>query len=73
MKGAGLIEDEEGTDLPDLAAAREAALEDLKALVGNSIIDGEDGAVAVVVTDETGERVAAVPMVAALPQSVLPA
>jgi hypothetical protein len=26
-KGASLIEDEEGTDLPNLSAAREAALE----------------------------------------------
>jgi hypothetical protein len=70
-QGASLIEDEEGTDLPNLSAAREAALEDLKLLVSSAIRHGGDVAEAMIVTDDTGARVAAVPIVATLPQPVV--
>ncbi len=73
-KGDELIEDEEGTELTSLAEARDNALEDLRQFVGNAIKDGVDvPAELMIVVDDAGRRVAAVPIVAVLPQSVLDA
>jgi hypothetical protein len=67
-----IIEDEEGSDFPSLAAARDHALADMKALLAEAIKDGEDPHFeAVVVADAHGRHVAAVPIVAALPPGIV--
>ena len=64
-----LIEDEEGTEFPTSAAARDYALKAARELLGESIKHGEGGPFeAVFVADEDGKEVAAVPFVAALPE-----
>jgi hypothetical protein len=58
--------------LPDVSAAREEAVAALRHLVGEAIKHGrQNGADAILVTDQDGRRVVAVPMVAALPPMVI--
>jgi hypothetical protein len=70
--GSELIQDQEGTELSDLPSAREAALEDMRHFVGDAIKNGKEvPADAIIVFDDEGRRVAAIPLVAVLPQLVL--
>jgi hypothetical protein len=64
----GLIEDDNGLDLPDLAAARQAAFEAARGLAAQAVRRGEDGPWnAIVVTDAAGKPVLELPLEEALP------
>jgi hypothetical protein len=64
----GLIGDDEGLDLPDIAAARQAALEAARDLAAQAVRHGNDGPwKAIVVCDETGKLVLELPLEEALP------
>jgi hypothetical protein len=68
-----LIEDNEGSDLPSLAVARDGAMRDMQELLGEAIRHGKDDLVfeAVIIADEQGRHVASVPIVAALPAAIV--
>jgi hypothetical protein len=67
-----LFEDEEGSDLPSLAAAREHALSAMHELLGDAVKGGNEAEVeAIVIADERGTELAAVPVLLALPPTVL--
>jgi len=67
-----LHEDDEGSELPSLAVAREQALRGVHELVGEAIKhDDELRYEAIVVADEQGAHLAAVPVVAALPSTIV--
>ena len=67
-----LIEDEEGSELPDLKTARDQASASLREQLGAAIRAGtENGIEAIVVMDEQQCRLAEVPAVAALPSALL--
>jgi hypothetical protein len=68
----GLIEDEEGSELASLAVAKEHAMRALHEIVGDAIKRGEEAQFeAVVVADEGGTQLAAVPLLAALPSTIV--
>jgi hypothetical protein len=70
-RGDEIIEDDEGTDLPNTAEARERALQSAREILTEAIKGGwELYADALIVTDDQGEPVAFVPLVEALPQTV---
>ena len=63
-----VLEDEEGSELPSLAVAKKQAILALRELVGDAIKRGGELQIeAIVVADQQGTHVAAVPLVAALP------
>ena len=67
-----MLEDEEGSDLPSLAAAKEHALTGMQELVGDAIKTGNGVEIeAIVLADERGRHLAAVPLVMALPPTVV--
>ena len=67
-----MLEDEEGSDLPSLAAAKEHALTGMQELVGDAIKTGNGVEIeAIVLADERGTHLAAVPLVMALPPTVV--
>jgi hypothetical protein len=67
-----LIEDEEGSDLPSLAAARDEAMSAMHEILGAAIKNGEDLKFeAVIVADDHGRHVASVPVLAALPAMIV--
>jgi hypothetical protein len=68
----GIVEDEEGSSLASLREARDEALKAAKELLGKTIKHGEDAAFeAVLVVDEEGKQLAAVPVIAALPEAIV--
>ena len=70
----GLIEDEEGSDFPTLAAARDQAVICLREVTAAAIKHGDNlETEALVVADEHGNQVASVPLAAALPEVVVKA
>ena len=67
-----VFEDEEGSDLPSLAAAKEHALSAMQELVGDAIKRGNEAEIeAIVLADERGTHLAAVPLVMALCPTVV--
>jgi hypothetical protein len=69
--GAARIEDEEGSDLPSLAAAREEAVAAARQLWAAAILEGRDlSAKSFVLADSEGCILATVPFVDALPTSL---
>jgi hypothetical protein len=67
-----LVKDEEGSELPSLAAAKEHALLAMHDLVADAIKRGTEARCeTVIVADERGSQVAAVPLVAALPATIV--
>ena len=65
------IEDPDGSNLPDLEAARIYAIESARELWVNAIKTGRDLSDAFFeITDSTGERLAVVPLVEGLPQGL---
>jgi hypothetical protein len=67
-----LMEDEEGTDFPTFAAARDEAVIAMRELVGEAIKNGEEIPYEmIVVADEQGRHVASVPLVAPVPATLL--
>jgi hypothetical protein len=67
-----LIEDEEGSDLRSLAAAKQQALRAMQELVGDALKQGEEAPCeAIIVADERGSHLAAVPVLAALPPTIV--
>jgi hypothetical protein len=67
-----LIEDEEGSDLPSLSVAKEHAMLAMHDLVSDTIRRGDEPSFeAVVVADERGTHLAAVPLLAALPSTII--
>ena len=62
-----LIEDHEGSDLPDLEAARVEALKDARSILAEKVKHGQiiDGQ-RIEIVDDTGEVVAELPMRAAI-------
>lgn len=68
-KGAHLIEDEEGVDLPTHAHARAQAVEAARELWVDAIRTGSDlDADAFVIANEEGQQVTIVPVTDALPK-----
>lgn len=61
--GSGLIEDPDGSDLPDLDAARAEALASAREILANRLRSGEvlDGQ-SIEITDAAGEVLATVPL-----------
>jgi len=71
-QGTELHADEEGAELPDLAAARAEALNGLRSLLGEAMRFGDDVKIeALIIADEEGQQLAAIPVIAALPPSLL--
>jgi hypothetical protein len=69
-----LIEDEEGSELPSLPAARDRALTSMRQILGDSIRHGHEVNIeAIVVVDERGDQAASVPVAAVLPQVMVKA
>ena len=67
-----LIEDEEGSDLPSLGVAKEHAMLAMHDLVADAIRRGDEPSFeAIVVADERGTHLAAVPLLAALPSTIV--
>jgi hypothetical protein len=67
-----VVKDEEGTELPTLAAARDYALQAARELLGEIIRHGEEAPFeTVVVARSDGKELAAVPVVAALPAPIV--
>jgi hypothetical protein len=67
LSEAGLVEDLEGTELPDLEAARLEAIEDARQLMSDAVRIGYDiAARSVEVRNEAGEMVLLVPFAEAL-------
>jgi hypothetical protein len=67
-----VVADEEGSDLPSLAVAKEHAVLAMHELLGDAIKRGDDPQFeAIVVADEGGTHLAAVPLVAALPSRIV--
>ncbi|MEA2895592.1 MAG: hypothetical protein QOJ84_1207 [Bradyrhizobium sp.] len=67
-----LIEDEEGSDLPSLGVAKEHAMLGMHDLVSDAIKRGDEPQFeAIVVADERGTHLAAVPLLAALPSMIV--
>jgi hypothetical protein len=63
-----LREDEEGVELRDLSVAREEALNGLRSLFGEALRFGDDMKTeALIIADEHGRELAAIPITAALP------
>ena len=69
-----LIEDEEGSEFPTLAAARDRALTSMRDILGKSIRHGQDVDIeAIIVVDERGDQAASVPVAAVLPEVMVKA
>jgi hypothetical protein len=68
QNGTELLEDEEGTELPDLGVARDYALDDLRSLVVEAIRQGSKLRLEALIIAAGCERLLMVPVVAALPQ-----
>jgi hypothetical protein len=67
-----VLEDEEGSELPSLAIAKQHAMLAMHDLVGDAIKQGvELQFEAIVITDERGTHLAAVPLLAALPSTIV--
>ena len=67
-----VLEDEEGSDLPSLAVAKQHAMLAMHDLIGDAIKQGEEPRFeAIVVADEHGTHLAAVPLLAALPSTIV--
>jgi hypothetical protein len=70
-RDAVLLEDPGGSDLPDVATAREQALGAVRDLWASAIIEGEDlSGQMFVIADEHGEQFVLVPFIDALPQGL---
>jgi hypothetical protein len=68
----GVFEDDEGSDLANLTEAKEQALRAMQELVSAAIRSGNEAEVeAIVIADERGTQLAAVPLVMALPPTVV--
>jgi hypothetical protein len=68
----GLVEDEDGSEFASLAAAKEHAMLAMHELVGDAIKQGEEPEFeAIVLADEHGTHLAAVPLLAALPRKIV--
>jgi hypothetical protein len=71
FKGA-LVEDQDGSELASLAIAKEHAMLSMHELIGDAIKQGEQLEIeAIVVADERGTHLAAVPVLAALPAAIV--
>jgi hypothetical protein len=67
-----LLEDEEGTEFPNLAAARDYATQAMRELLAEVIEHGESARFdMVVVADEDGRHVTSVPVAAPLPATLV--
>ena len=68
----GLIEDPDGTEWANLALAREQAVLSLHEIIGEAVKHGDQLNIeAIIITNEQGTHLAAVPIVAALPASIV--
>jgi hypothetical protein len=66
-----VTEDEEGSDLPSLTVARDHALDSLRELVAAAVRGLQQGQIEmIVVADEEGRQLAAIPFIVALPPKV---
>jgi hypothetical protein len=67
-----VVEDEEGSDLPSTAAAKQQAVLAMLELVSDAIKSGHQLEIeAIIVADESGTNIAAVPILAALPSTIV--
>jgi len=67
-----VVEDEEGSDFPSLAVAKEHAMQAMHELVGEAVKQGDEPSFeAIVIADERGRHLAAVPLLAALPSTIV--
>jgi hypothetical protein len=64
-----ILEDPDGTDAPDIGAARATAIEGVRDLLAAGIKRGDDGVLdeAIVITDEAGQELMSIPFIEALP------
>ena len=70
-EGDELIPDEDGTDLPDVAAATREAVLTARELLANAIKGGKERVPeALVIADEAGQTLEVVPLVAVIPASL---
>jgi hypothetical protein len=70
--GEELTPDEEGSELPDVEAARREAVHSVRELLAHAIKVGEAKVPeALVITDETGRALHVLPLTAVLPESLL--
>lgn len=66
-----IIEDPDGSDLPDLRTAQLEALEAAKELLANAILSGQEPAgESIAIMDEKGRELASVPLTEVLPTSL---
>ena len=70
--GGEVIQDEEGFEFPSLAEARDHALTDTQEILASAVKHAEEVQIeAIVVADEHGRHVVAIPVVAALPTAIV--
>jgi hypothetical protein len=69
-----LVEDEEGSEFPNSSAARSYAVEAMKEILAEAIThEAETSVEAAIVADEHGNHIAAVPVIAGVPDVLLSA
>jgi hypothetical protein len=67
-----MVEDEEGSDFPSLAVAKQQAVQAMHELIGAAVRQGEEPTFeAIVIADDRGTHLAAVPLLAALPSRIV--
>ena len=67
-----LLKDEEGADFPSVTAARDEAMSVMREIVGTAVKNAEGlNLEAVIVADDRGTHVASVPVLAALPVTIV--
>jgi hypothetical protein len=72
FKGDVIVQDEEGSDFPSAAAAKQHAMRAMHELVSDAIKRGYELQIeAIIVADARGTHVAAVPLLAALPLTIV--
>jgi hypothetical protein len=67
-----VVQDQEGSELPSLDVAKEHAMLAMQDLIGDAIKQGDEPQFeAIVLADEHGTHLAAVPLLAALPSTIV--
>ena len=61
------IIDDEGLDLPDLAAAQAEALKSIREIVAERVLTGDDFPDSIVITDADGKEITSVTVASVLP------
>jgi hypothetical protein len=70
-QGEKIFEDDEGQDLPDLAAAQAEALKSIREIVAERVLAGDDFPDSIVITDADGKEITSVTVASVLPPRLM--